>query len=119
MSFNGGFFSPSGGAKNYAYRTCQGAVKVGVKGITLNGRASEKVSFDTMKNLVLNEEILDQDMREVYVTEPFKIHRNPREGLVYTAPVSKIYRLVYTKRRRTRNRDGLLLDTLPFGYKDN
>jgi hypothetical protein len=77
-----------------------------VRGITLNYRNSQIVNFEAMKELIL------EDGEPKYVENPRKIRRSRKFGIV-SKPENKIYRAVYTKRKRVPNS----YNTLPFGYK--
>ena len=99
----------SGGPKNYGYRTNMGKEKMTVKGITLNARTSDVVTFDLLKEIVLQE-----GRSSVHVVEPNHFFRDIRTRAIYTAPLAKIFRKVYTKRRLLE--DGV--STKPFGYVD-
>ena len=98
----------SGGAKNYGYRLSNGEIKMTVKGITLNSRNCDVVTFDTLKRMVLGE-----GPSEVKVTDPRKFVRDPMKAHVTSVPYTKTYKVVYDKRRVVDN-----YRTLPFGYKD-
>lgn len=104
----------SGGPKNYAAEICVGGSETElayickVRGITLNHLASQSVNFNEICRIVLGE---DPD-EEIHIPIPRKIARIQGYQIV-TRPESKIYRLVYTKRRRVPD----TYDTLPYGYR--
>jgi len=52
-----------GGAKSYSYMTNEGKVEIRQKGITLDRANSTKVSFETMRNMVLNHEPIKTEKR--------------------------------------------------------
>jgi hypothetical protein len=81
-----------------------------VRGITLNARNSDVVTFDVLKNMVFR-----QGPEEIYVTDPRKFSRDPLKATLITKPMSKRYRVVYTKRRLLAPD---YIRTLPFGYKE-
>jgi G:T-mismatch repair DNA endonuclease (very short patch repair protein) len=76
-----------------------------VRGITLNFRNSEIVNFATLERMILN------NSSPVAVNNPRKIVRTKTHDIV-SRPQSKIYRTVYTKRRRIVN----TFNTLPYGH---
>ena len=96
----------SAGPKNYAYKTHQGKTCCKVRGITLNFRASEKVNFETMLDLVEK-----QDGSIITVHNPHKITRDSTERVIVSQPQNKQYKVVYDKRVIQPD-----LDTLPYGY---
>ena len=96
----------SAGPKNYAYKTHQGKTCCKVRGITLNFRASEKVNFETMVDLVEK-----QDGSIITVHNPHKITRDSTERVIVSQPQDKQYKIVYNKRVIQPD-----LDTLPYGY---
>ena len=99
----------SGGPKVYSYITNTGRTSVTVKGIRLNQRNSNIVTFDLMKEMVLAEG------REcVEMVEPYFITRTLKTATIETVPRKKKFRMVYTKRRILP--DGI--NTVPFGYKE-
>ena len=83
----------SAGPKNYAYKTHQGKMCCKVRGITLNFRASEKVNFETMVDLVEK-----QDGSIITVHNPHKITRDKTERVIMSQPQDKQYKIVYNKR---------------------
>ena len=99
----------SGGPKCYAYRTSMGREKVTVKGITLNSRNSDIITFELLKEIVLG-----QGRDAVQVVDPNRFTRNLKERTIHTEPMAKKFRQVYTKRRLLSDN----ISTLPFGYKD-
>ncbi|XP_061170747.1 uncharacterized protein LOC133180197 [Saccostrea echinata] len=94
----------SGGPKNYAYLTSKGNSILKVKGLTLNYRASNIVSLETL------EKMLKKEIDEVTVSYPYKIQRT-RDHQVKTVPLEKQYRIVYDKRQILKD-----YNTLPYGY---
>lgn len=94
----------SGGPKNYAFETDCGNTVQKVKGITLNYRASQIITLDTLEKMIY------QDLEDVIVTYPHKIQRNKRHELL-TKPLTKTFQIVYDKRQITED-----YKTLPFGY---
>ena len=96
----------SAGPKNYAHKTHQGKTCCKVRGITLNFRASEKVNFETMVDLVEK-----QDGSIITVHNPHTITRDSTERVIVSQPHDKQYKIVYDKRVIQPD-----LDTLPYGY---
>ena len=96
----------SAGPKNYAYKTHQGKTCCKVRGITLNFRASEKVNFETMIQLVEK-----RDGSVITVHNPHKILRDTTDRVIVSQPQDKEYKIVYNKRVIQPD-----LDTLPYGY---
>ncbi|XP_061196432.1 uncharacterized protein LOC133204707 [Saccostrea echinata] len=94
----------SGGPKNYAYLTAKGKSMCKVKGLTLNYRASQIVSPETL------EKMLQKEIDEIQVSYPYKIQRT-RQHEVKTIPLEKQYRIVYDKRQFMED-----YNTLPYGY---
>ncbi|XP_061192292.1 uncharacterized protein LOC133200521 [Saccostrea echinata] len=94
----------SGGPKNYAYLTAKGKSMCKVKGLTLNYRASQIVSPETL------EKMLQKEIDEIQVSYPYKIQRT-RQHEVKTIPLEKQYRIVYDKRQLMED-----YNTLPYGY---
>ncbi|KAJ8019081.1 hypothetical protein HOLleu_42562 [Holothuria leucospilota] len=106
----------SGGPKNYAYEvysTKKGTTsrQCKVRGITLTARVSQRVNFDSMKNLV---EQFDparcEDNESILVEKKHDIVRK-RLGEVYSKPTHKMYRIVYDKRVLRPD-----FSTVPYGY---
>ena len=96
----------SAGPKNYAYKTHRGKTCCKVRGITLNLRASEKVNFESMVDLVEK-----QDGSTITVHNPHKVTRDSTERVIVSQPQDKQYKVVYDKRVIQPD-----LDTLPYGY---
>ena len=96
----------SAGPKNYAYKTHRGKTCCKVRCITLNFRASEKVNFESMVDLVEK-----QDGSTITVHNPHKITRDNTERVIVSHPQDKQYKIVYNKRVIQPD-----LDTLPYEY---
>ncbi|KAM4525040.1 uncharacterized protein PAE49_001105 [Odontesthes bonariensis] len=98
------------GPKSYAYQTKKHKkVVMRVKGITQTHECSEKVNFDSIRELV--EGYLGDSRDGVIETPQRTIRRDKKRFLLKNATFLKKFRVVYDKRR-------LLPDgtTLPFGY---
>ena len=97
----------SGGPKNYSYLTNTGNTCCKVKGFSLNHSNSQRIHFESMKNIVLNRP------DDKIVTAPQQsIARNKRKFELYNKNESKTYSVVYTKRQRL----DVGFDTLPYGH---
>ena len=94
----------SGGPKNYALETEKGHSVQKVKGITLNYRASQIVTLEAL------EKMIHQEIQDLQVNYPHRIHRNSRHEL-HTRLLAKTYQIVYDKRQIK-----IEYQTLPFGY---
>ena len=89
----------SAGPKNYGYRTQKGKVKCKVRGFSLNVRGQEQLNFDILRDNVLAE--LQQPrvkLRNIPVTNPHKITRDPKTKTITTRTEIKRYSLVFDKR---------------------
>lgn len=79
------------------------------KGITLNVSNSEKINFETLKDLVLDYGT-EKPPKEIRVQQP-SIIRDKSQWLIETGPLKKTLKVVYDKR--------VLVDdykTLPYGF---
>ncbi|XP_046405446.1 uncharacterized protein LOC124170632 [Ischnura elegans] len=101
----------SGGPKNYAYivkskrdPTFEKSV-CKVRGITINASNDGVVCFDTLKEMVLD----GAPGRNISYKN--RIYRTAKHD-VATRAETKLFRVVYTKRKREEG-----YDTLPYGYK--
>lgn len=94
----------SGGPKNYAFETNTGNTVQKVKGITLNYRASQIVTMDSLEKMIFKQ------LDDVTVKYPHKIHRSKKHQL-FTCPLSKNYKIVNDKRQMIDH-----FKTLPFDY---
>ncbi|XP_035995617.1 DNA polymerase-like [Fundulus heteroclitus] len=100
----------STGPKSYAYQTRnQKKVVMRCKGITQTQECSERVNFDSVKELV--EGYLQGSTGGVLEAPQHTIRRDKRNFQLKNATFQKKFRLVYDKRRLFP--DGT---TLPFGY---
>ncbi|XP_036002595.1 uncharacterized protein LOC118565752 isoform X1 [Fundulus heteroclitus] len=100
----------SAGPKSYAYQTRhRKQVVMKFKGITQTHQCSERVNFDSVKDLV--EGYLQGSTGDVLQAPQHTIRRNKRSFQLQNAAFQKKVRVVYDKRRLFP--DGT---TLPFGY---
>lgn len=84
----------SGGPKNYAYKIKEtGETVCKVRGFTLNYNNSQRINFESMKDLV---KTLDFT-HKIVIENPFKIKR-VKDFRIVTANENKKYGLVYDKR---------------------
>ena len=97
----------SAGAKNYAYDTPSGVIKCVVKGITLNNLASVKLNYESIKNIVVN------DQTKTITVPQTKFTRNNMTWVVKTSSIDKKYGY-YLKKRRVFSD----LTTRPHGFKN-
>ena len=100
------------GPKNYSYKTDVGDTVCKVKGFSLNYTAEQNVNFETMKEMILNK-IIDNDENEPIRinVEQSVITRNRKTWTICSGIISKVYSHVYDK--RVLNND---FTTLPYGY---
>ena len=97
----------SAGAKNYAYDTPSGETKCIVKGITLNNLASVKLNYESIKEIVVN------DQTKTITVPQTKFTRDKMTWAVKTSLIDKKYGY-YLKKRKVFND----LTTRPHGYKN-
>ena len=105
---NGKFITEfvSAGAKNYAKLLNDGTSECVVKGFQLSYVANLNINFESIKEIVLND-----NKKNLFVSQS-KINRNRKNWELYTSELEKTYGMVYDKR--------ILLNdftTLPFGYR--
>jgi hypothetical protein len=100
----------SAGAKNYAYKIAVAGdldnikTVVKVRGISINSSCSDTVTFDNLKDMVLN----DTEHRRIHI--PSQIVRLPGWHIV-TRESSKKWQVCLTKRRRVDKEH-----TVPYGF---
>ena len=97
----------SAGPKNYGYVTNTGKSHITVKGFTLNYLASKTIRYDSIKEIVL------EDQSKKLMVDQYKFSREKSTWNVFTEKIKKQYGFVYDKR--------ILLDdltTLPYGYSE-
>ena len=97
----------SGGPKNYAYKveTATGIkMTCKVRGITLNYKNALDISYDTVKELVM-------DPSQTIITDNTAIVRNRKACSILTTKQSKEYKIVFDKRVIQEH-----YKTLPYGY---
>ncbi len=93
------------GPKNYAYKTNFNRMKSIVKGFSINHETSEKLNFQSLKDVCLH------DRTKKIGVKQLKFTRNKNTWNVQTSMVEKIYSFVYDKRVMVSD-----YKTLPFGY---
>ena len=101
----------SGGPKNYAYKFWKASENTydtvcKVKGITLHYANSQKVNFEALKTMILENPTVSLQISDKAII------RNKRYD-VLTKNAHKTYGMSYTKRRRIQGS----FDTLPYGYR--
>ncbi|KAF4513998.1 UNVERIFIED_CONTAM: hypothetical protein B566_EDAN018504 [Ephemera danica] len=100
----------AGGAKNYCYlvQCADGSLKSVCKarGLTINSETEKILNFDTLCNMVLN------NSGPTLVHYPHNLKRTKKFEIL-TAPMSKTYQMVNTKRWRAPD----TFQTLPYGFK--
>ena len=96
------------GPKNYAFVTNEKETVCKVKGFSLNYKASMKVNFEPMKEMILSE--IENDNFEITVDQSV-IKRNRKNWEICSAVVSKVYTHVYDKRILKED-----FTTIPYGF---
>ena len=99
-----------GGAKNYALKMASGKTMCKIRGFSLNYRTSQRINFDSMKEIMLAP---DRFERTVNTEEPHALLKRGTGAPIYTKPRAKCYRFVFDKRRILND-----VETKPFGYVD-
>jgi phosphoribosyl-AMP cyclohydrolase len=94
------------GPKSYSYRTNDGQEIVKFKGISLNFKNSERVNFESVKELVFGA------TECISLTPQNQFKRLKYDGIIYNADLVKKVKQTFDKRRITDN-----FNTLPFGFK--
>ena len=104
------------GPKNYAYETFKGNQCCKVRGFTLNARGQKILNFNSMKNLVLDEilnEEEEEQPRTLTLHNPHKITRCAATKTIKTVSQNKMYKLVFNKRVIDHD----TFQSFPYGYK--
>jgi hypothetical protein len=96
------------GPKNYAFVTNKKETVCKVKGFSLNYKASLKVNFESMKEMIISE--IENENFEITVDQNV-IKRNRKNWEICSAVVSKVYTHVYDKRIVKED-----LTTIPYGF---
>lgn len=104
----------SGGPKSYGILKSNGETKCCCKGISLNWKNSQVVTFNNLKSMILSE-----SKKKMHIVDPYKFQRDPIKGEVRSIPMAKLYQVVYTKRRLIKDSEGYYTKTLPFGWCEN
>ena len=97
----------STGPKSYYYRQISGKEVIKIKGITLNHVNSQVISYDTMKNVLLDER------KQIRLPVYKQIRRAKHVGIIYNRKQTKKFQKVFTK-RVPRFQDSF--DTVPYGF---
>ena len=105
--FKGGWITELvvGGAKSYAYVTNKGKTVIKQKGITLDKANSSVVTFETMKNMVLNDNTIESEERF-----QFRWQNDTKD--IVTVNIGRSIRSTISEKRTV-----IGYDTLPFGYQ--
>lgn len=98
----------AGGPKHYGYQTSDGSEVMKVRGFTLSWCNSQKITFDTLKEMVFN---YPNTQNPIPIINAHKICRDTPTYRLYNRVEIKRYNITYTKRFVLDN-----LDTLPFGW---
>ena len=107
--FKGGWITELviGGAKSYAYITNTGKIEIRQKGITLDRANSNKVTFDTMRDMVLKHEPIKTEKRY-----QFRWDNNTKD--VVTIFIDRSIQATIGEKRSVVG-----YDSVPFGYDIN
>ena len=95
----------SAGPKNYAYKLSTGKTHCTIKGFTQNHLTSLKLNYDTIKDIVR------ENQEKKIVVDQLKFTKNKKDWKIKTNIEKKNYGFVYDKRALFED-----LTTLPFGY---
>jgi hypothetical protein len=95
----------SAGPKNYAYKLSTGKTHCTIKGFTQNHLTSLKLNYDTIKDIVC------ENQEKKIVVDQLKFTKNKKDWKIKTNIEKKNYGFVYDKRALFED-----LTTLPFGY---
>ena len=96
----------SAGPKNYCYKTDRGKTYALVKGFALNYTTSQKINFESIKQLVT------KNQSNQIMTEQLRFSRDKVNWKNQTSIIQKTYRLVYDKRILCND-----FKALPFGWR--
>jgi hypothetical protein len=95
----------STGPKSYSYITAKGKTCCKVRGFSLNYNNSKLVNFEALRDVILT------DRKKTIATTNLKIRRRKLDHTLTSAPETKQFRFVYTKRAIQPD-----LTTLPYGF---
>ena len=95
----------SAGPKNYAYKLNNGKTHCTIKGFTQNHLTSLKLTYDSIKSIVC------ENQSSKIQVDQLKFTKNKKDWKIRTNIEKKNYGFVYDKRALFEN-----LTTLPFGY---
>ena len=93
------------GPKNYSLKFNTGKTKSTVKGINLHHVASVTIDYESIKDVVCNDQ-----SKQLHVKQ-LKFTRDNKKWLVWTSEIDKTYSFVYDKRVLKQD-----LSTLPYGF---
>ncbi len=97
----------STGPKSYGYKLSDNTSTCKIKGFSLNWEASQKLNFDTMRDIIFNRN------KTIQITNDTMIKRQNKELL--TVKGSKTFSFQYNK-RRILEAEEFKVDTLPYGF---
>ena len=106
------------GPKNYAYKTTKENQCCKVRGFTFNARGQKILNFNSIKNLVLDEilnEEEEEQPRTLTLHNPHKITRCAASKTIKTVSQNKMYKLVFDKRVIDHD----TFQSFPYGYKSS
>ena len=95
-----------GGAKSYSYRTNRGKLIIKQKGITMDTPNSDILSFDAMKEIVL-------DDRTIHTTERYQFKW---DGVTKDIVTKFISRSIHSTMSEKRTNNGY--DSVPYGFEE-
>ncbi len=95
----------SAGKKNYAYKTDTGETHCTVKGFTFNHLTNLKLTFDSIKRIVT------ENQQDKITCEQLMFKRDKKRQTIQTSVQLKEYGFVYNTRILQEN-----YETIPFGY---
>ena len=104
-----------GGPKHYMYRTKDGVTKVVIKGIKITSASEKIITFERLRDMVLNDL---EEVEECRIVEHGFFVRDVKKGEVKCVDRKKLYRVVYNKRRLMKSPYNSMTDTVPFGWVD-
>ena len=96
-----------GGPKNYTYETSSGKTVCKIRGFSLKFKNSTKLNYQSVMNMVKN---IDQ-LLTIPICSPTKITRDVKNRKVINKSETKLYKIIYTKRKIVED-----YKTLPFGF---
>ena len=100
------------GPKNYGYQLRSGKQFAKIRSFTQSYQTSQVLNFTTMYNMMMAHQNESSDVPEpIHTIEMRKIHRDKYTSSIFTAPMTKSYRIVNDK--RLFDQRGF---SVPYGY---